>query len=236
MKKLFFAILFVATILCCQSCFSSGAVSYEPYDEYVISDNVDVNVIITYGTPYYYNGQLWYYLYNGLYYYPFYYDNYWYFRPYTTLYTWDWYYYHYHHFVPTYRDYRFRPHHHDWNKPPHHGHGPNVVGGHGRPNHQDGRRPSINNGNYGNHNGAPHNNGGINNGRPHNNGNGVRPNIGNGSRPTPPRNSGRIGSSVPRTSTPRSMSTPRGMSSPSIGDSSRGHSSGSGHVSGGHRR
>ena len=45
-------------------------------------DNIDINLIVTYGTPYYYNNYLNYYYYRGLYYYPIFYHNYWYFRPY----------------------------------------------------------------------------------------------------------------------------------------------------------
>ena len=45
-------------------------------------DNIDINLIVRNGTPYYYNGYLNYYFYRGLYYYPIYYNNYWYFRVY----------------------------------------------------------------------------------------------------------------------------------------------------------
>ena len=46
-------------------------------------DNIDINLIVRNGTPYYYNGYLNYYYYRGLYYYPIYYNNYWYFRAYN---------------------------------------------------------------------------------------------------------------------------------------------------------
>lgn len=45
-------------------------------------DNIDINLIVRNGTPYYYNGYLNYYYYRGLYFYPIYYNNYWYFRAY----------------------------------------------------------------------------------------------------------------------------------------------------------
>ena len=45
-------------------------------------DNIDINLIVRNGTPYYYNGYLNYYYYRGLYYYPIYYNNYRYFRAY----------------------------------------------------------------------------------------------------------------------------------------------------------
>ena len=47
-----------------------------------ILDNIDINLIVTYGTPYYYHDYLNYYYYHGLYYYPVHYHNYWYFRAY----------------------------------------------------------------------------------------------------------------------------------------------------------
>ena len=101
MKKLLFTLILSVVMISIQSCTTTYAAVYDQYDEeYVISDNADVNIIITYGTPYYYEGKLWYYLYNGLYYYPFHYNGYWYFRPYGTLYSWDWYHYNYHHFTP----------------------------------------------------------------------------------------------------------------------------------------
>ena len=72
----------------------------------VRNTNVDFNVIIRYGTPYYYNGSLLYYIYNNLYYYPFYYNDYWYVRVYRRPFN--------HlryrpYFRPTRHDYRFRP-------------------------------------------------------------------------------------------------------------------------------
>lgn len=205
MKKLLFTlVLSVASMVCLQSCTTTYATAYEPYDEeYVISDNADVNIIITYGTPYYYEGQLWYYLYNGLYYYPFHYNGYWYFRPYATLYSWDWYYYHYHHFTPHYRDYRFRPHHHDWNKPHHNG----RPGGPGRvhPDHPRGHQPNVG------HGGRRPNSGGI-----------VRPN-GNGNHPRPNGNGG-INNGRPRPShTPSTVRPSSRPSSGSMGRPGEGH-------------
>ena len=68
MKKLLFTLILSVVMISIQSCTTTYAAVYDQYDEeYVISDNADVNIIITYGTPYYYEGKLWYYLYNGLY-------------------------------------------------------------------------------------------------------------------------------------------------------------------------
>lgn len=184
MKKLLFTLILSVVMISIQSCTTTYAAVYDQYDEeYVISDNADVNIIITYGTPYYYEGKLWYYLYNGLYYYPFHYNGYWYFRPYGTLYSWDWYHYNYHHFTPYYRDYRFRPHHKDWNRPHHYGrrpgghgkvhsdrpkgHQPNVGHGSHKPYNDRGVRPNGNNHRH-NQNGKARMNGGRPSSRPSN--------------------------------------------------------------------
>lgn len=79
--------------------------------EYRTRSYVDFDVIVRYGTPYYLNGALQYYMYNGLYYYPFYHNNYWYVRVYQRppVHT---------HFVPNRYDYRFKPGHHSgFNRP-----------------------------------------------------------------------------------------------------------------------
>ena len=86
MKRLIISLLgLVCLSLSLESCETSYAsVGYGSSDNYYASniDNVDVSVIVRYGTPYYYNGYLNYYCYRGLYYYPFYYNNLWYLRPY----------------------------------------------------------------------------------------------------------------------------------------------------------
>ena len=205
MKKLLFAlILSVAAMISLQSCSTTYAAAYDQYDEECdISDNADVNIIITYGTPYYYRGQLWYYLYNGLYYYPFSYNGYWYFRPYTTLYSWDWYYYNYRHFRPYYRDYKFRPRHHDWNRPHHDGRRP---GGPGKfyPTNPRSHNQGVNNGGR-----RPNSNGRINGGRHRSN------NTPSTMRPSsmPRPSSGSMG----RPSVSRRPSVGGGMSRPSVG-------------------
>lgn len=55
-----------------------------------------------YGTPYYYNGSILYYVYKDLYYYPFYYNNHWYVRTYSMSFN-----------HLRYRPY-FRPHRYDY--------------------------------------------------------------------------------------------------------------------------
>ena len=84
MKKIFTFIFGMILVLSLQSCMGAYAVSsydnvYSDYDDYIASD---INIVITHGTPYYYDGYLNYYFYNGWYYYPYFYNNYWYFRPY----------------------------------------------------------------------------------------------------------------------------------------------------------
>lgn len=72
----------------------------------VVRSNVSFDVIIQYGTPYYRDGMLLYYLYRDIYYYPFYYSNYWYVRAYRRPFT------HFDHrpyFRPHRYDYRFSP-------------------------------------------------------------------------------------------------------------------------------
>ena len=48
----------------------------------IVNSDISYNIIIKYGTPYYYNGRLLYYYYNDLYYYPFIYNDYLYLRTY----------------------------------------------------------------------------------------------------------------------------------------------------------
>lgn len=173
MKKI---LLFVAALMISMVSVSCTSGLYVTSDDvYTYSEgSSDISIVITYGTPYYYNGSLWYYFYNGLYYYPFWYDGYWYLRPYSTLYSWDWYYNYYHRFRPSWRDhnYRFPPGHHGFDRPGNgHSGRPHNPGVH-NPNHKpkpeypSGRRPGgINprngNGNYG-HPGNNHRPGGVN--------------------------------------------------------------------------
>lgn len=71
MKK----ILVILSLILSISIFSSCA--YETY-----AQTEDVTVIVRYGTPYYSNGALVYYVYNNLYYYPYVYNNHTYFHRY----------------------------------------------------------------------------------------------------------------------------------------------------------
>ena len=64
MKKFILSIIFGIGVL---FSFSSCVTSAYAYG----SDDVDVNVVVRYGTPYYYGGSLVYYVYDGWYYYPY---------------------------------------------------------------------------------------------------------------------------------------------------------------------
>lgn len=77
MKKFISLIL---ALMMCISLTSCVTTAYAQTDDEVS----DVNVVITYGTPYYNsNGLLLYYIYRDLYYYPYYHNNRWYFRHYA---------------------------------------------------------------------------------------------------------------------------------------------------------
>lgn len=112
MKKLFLGLLLGITVLFTTNSCITGAYA----QDVVITEtngDVDVSLVIRYGTPYYFEGSLLYYLYDGWYYYPYLHNNY-------------YYYYRYvrplppprpgHRFVPRYDD---RPHfrHHKDNRP-----------------------------------------------------------------------------------------------------------------------
>jgi len=130
MKKLILWIMFVMiNITALTSCDTADA---------VVCDNSTVDVVVKYGTPYYYDGAIVYYIYDGYYYYPHHNGTRWYY----------------------YRDRRpVRPHHNGWVNPgtqrPHKPHGnyrhgkPGTVrpkpnhGGHGGHHGGSGRRPST---------------------------------------------------------------------------------------------
>lgn len=122
----------------------------------VVRSNVSFDVIIQYGTPFYRDDVLLYYLYRDIYYYPFYYNNYWYVRAYRRPFI------HFDtrpYFRPHRYDYRFSPgHYRGFDRPNRHTpiyrHNPNMrrPDYHSRqPRHDIGnRRPKqpIINGNY----------------------------------------------------------------------------------------
>lgn len=133
MKKVFSFIITLVMCLSLTSCVTTAEAQTDGV--YVSTDGVDVDVIITYGTPYYNaEGLLLYYIYRNYYYYPFYTADRWYFRGYSRP---------LHHSRPFARDfYRHRPHV-NHGRPyvgSHNNHRPNV--GNHRPN-SNVHRPSI---------------------------------------------------------------------------------------------
>ena len=79
---------------------------YVEASQYEVRSNISFDIVIRYGTPYYYNGSILYYFYDGLYYYPYWYDNYWYVKSYSRPFN--------HlryrpYFRPSHNDYRFKP-------------------------------------------------------------------------------------------------------------------------------
>ena len=170
MKKLLLILFVVVSSLSLTSCITEAYATTGIYNE-------DIEIVVRYGTPYYYDNVLVYYYYNGYYFYPYSYNNTWRFHRYSRPLPPP-----RHHTHP----YTSRP-------PKHHPHG---DGHHGNGHHG--------NGHYGN--GGNHHGGGMGNhgNRPNpqhgNGGHGTRPQIhqhsggfghgGHMSRPsTPPRQS-----------------------------------------------
>ena len=81
MKKLLFALLMMMSCLSMTSCVTTVEAQDDIYSSAVI-DVDDIEMAITYGTPYIIDGMVHYYLYNNLYYYPFYTRGYWYYHVY----------------------------------------------------------------------------------------------------------------------------------------------------------
>ena len=107
MKKL--AIFLIGLVMCFTLSSCSVLTYATTQDDMYIETNVDVvrstvdyNIVIRYGTPYYYNGNILYYIYDNLYYYPYFYNDYWYFRVYRRP------------FVHTNYHPYFRPHRYDY--------------------------------------------------------------------------------------------------------------------------
>lgn len=136
MKRIVIGIVFgLVTLMSLNSCYTADA---------VVCDEPTVDVVIKYGTPYYYNGSIVYYVYDNYYYYPHYNGTIWYY----------------------YRDrHPIRPHRNGWVNPgtqrPHKPHGnpphsgPVTVKPNGGSHHGNGHvgRPNSNRPNGGGHGG-----------------------------------------------------------------------------------
>lgn len=172
MKRMVLNLLLGFSIL-----FSASSCVTDAYaQDVVISEtggNVDISLVIRYGTPCYFEGSILYYLYDGWYYYPYLYNNYYYYYRYARPLP-------YHRFTPGYYDrpyFRYhREHKHHYNH--HRGYGSTRSSTfHHHPN---GHNPNLNN-----HH--PHNRQGSTFGRQGGTFSQPRPNRSSGgtSRPTP---------------------------------------------------
>lgn len=83
MKKLLFTLLLMASCFTMSSCVTTVEAQDDMYSTATVIDVSDIDLAITYGTPYIIDGLVYYYLYNNLYYYPFYSRGYWYYRVYS---------------------------------------------------------------------------------------------------------------------------------------------------------
>ena len=79
MKKIILNIFICLITLSFTSCVASWGVTTDS-----VCEDTDINIVISAGTPYYYNGTVEYYIYNNLYWYPFYVDRAWRWYPYRT--------------------------------------------------------------------------------------------------------------------------------------------------------
>ena len=135
-KKIFLTLIILLTLtFCISSCETTTYVTsddtYIDDSQYEVRSNVGFDVIIRYGTPYYYRGNILYYSYNGLYYYPYWYNDYWYIKVYSKPIN-------HFRFRPNPYDYRFRP---------------GIYRGYGRPHY----RPNNHRPNNGHMNRPPYN-------------------------------------------------------------------------------
>ena len=83
MNKIKYFLILLITVITFASCSTTYASSQSPYeyDDTYTTSSVTFSTVVRYGTPYYIDNILSYYLYKGIYYYPYRYNNYWYFYP-----------------------------------------------------------------------------------------------------------------------------------------------------------
>ena len=145
--------IFILSILICIGVSSCSTSTYvQPYvDDVAIPTEITYTTVVTYGIPYYFNGIISYYVYNGIYYYPYIWHNHWYVHPYTHVQHHGFIHRPHHGFVPEHRWKRPVHFRHD-NNPRHHGTDmyyrphtrPNVKPDHHHPNVKPkGNRPSV---------------------------------------------------------------------------------------------
>lgn len=139
MKKIFSFLVALAMSISLSSCVTTVSAQDDVFD-----GEVDATVVVSYGTPYIYNGMIEYYYYRGWYYYPYCVNNNYYFHRYRRVlpspHFYDWY-------KPIPRDrihprpHHNAPHHRPHAAPPrphHNNHGGNMHRPPSRPNHHGG--------------------------------------------------------------------------------------------------
>lgn len=87
MRKFLFGIVLAIGCMSLVSCVTTVSAQDDTYgstEAVVVNDNAQIEVVITYGTPYIIDGFVQYYIYNNLYYYPYYYRNHFYWRMYRS--------------------------------------------------------------------------------------------------------------------------------------------------------
>lgn len=161
MKKIKYFLIMLFAVISFSACSTTFA-STQQYDDdtyTTVSTTVDFSTIVMYGTPYYIDNVLSYYIYRGIYYYPYRYNNYWYFYPSPYMRPRGFVY----HYQPGYRHFmRPAPRGYEFRRPPMRPGRPNNFG---NPPMRPNRPP-------------------MNFSRPNNN----RPSFGNGQRPNKPNN------------------------------------------------
>lgn len=129
MRKFLLLLSVLLSTVCLSSC-SVSSYAYSTDDCYYMKDrDITYNIVVRYGTPFYFNNVLSYYFYDGIYYYPYRYNFVEYLKPFRTVRP------HGFVFVPgRYHipDYRFR--HHSYNRPHFHNSGRMINHRISRPN------------------------------------------------------------------------------------------------------
>ena len=123
MRSFILLLSILLSTVCLSSCSASTYATYSTDDYYVEGREISYNVVVTYGTPFYFNNVLSYYFYDGIYYYPYRYNSVEYLKPFRTVRPRGFVFVPGRYHVP---DYRFR--HHSYNKP--HFHNPGRMTNH----------------------------------------------------------------------------------------------------------
>ena len=149
MNKIKYFLILLITVITFASCSTTYASSQSPYeyDDTYTTTSVTFSTVVRYGTPYYIDNVLSYYLYRGIYYYPYRYNNYWYFYPSHYCRPHGYVYHnrpvHMHYMRPGPRNYEFRRPHMRPHRNPNHGrpYDSRPPFNYGKPHH----KPSLGN-------------------------------------------------------------------------------------------